>query len=89
MAALTDLNYAREPMTAEEQVSFLDAVDKDPIATIRALIRVVRLSIYPVWIVSDMKIQIRASSIHRQKFSQIVKTFMEKDLQLLWDVDTR
>lgn len=72
LAALTDLNYAREPTTAEEQVSFLDAVDKDPIATIRALIRV-----------------IRASSIRRQQFSQIVKTFMGKDLQLLRDVDTR
>jgi len=45
LAALTDLNYAREPITAEEHVSFLEAVDKDPIATIRALIHVVRLKI--------------------------------------------
>jgi len=48
LAALTDLNYAREPITTEEQVSFLDAMDKDLIATIRTLICVVRLSIYPV-----------------------------------------
>ena len=88
LAALTDLNYVREPMTAEEQVSFLDAMDKDPIATIRTLIHVVCLSIYPVW-VPDAKIQIWASSIHRQKILQIVKTFMGKDLQLLCDVDTR
>ena len=76
-------------MTAEEQVSFLDAMDKDPIATICALIHVVRLSIYPVWVVPDAKIQIQASSIRRQKFLQIVKTFMGKDLQLLRDVDTQ
>ncbi|KAF8149814.1 hypothetical protein B0H34DRAFT_633403, partial [Crassisporium funariophilum] len=72
LGALTNVDYAREPRTPEEQVSFLEAVDKDPIATLRALIRV-----------------IRASSIRRQQFSQIVKTFMGKDLQLLRDVDTR
>ena len=33
--------------------------------------------------------QIRASSVRHQQFSQIVKTFMGKDLQLLRDVDTR
>lgn len=44
LGALTDLNYAKEPLTAEEQTSFLDAMDKDPIATIRTLIHVVRLS---------------------------------------------
>jgi hypothetical protein len=42
LAALTNLDYAREPITTEEQVTFLDAVDKDPVATVRALIRVVR-----------------------------------------------
>ena len=41
-------------------------------------------------VVSDkFESQIRASSIRRQQFSQIVKTFMGKDLQLLRDVDTR
>ncbi|KIJ97832.1 hypothetical protein K443DRAFT_104953, partial [Laccaria amethystina LaAM-08-1] len=72
LGALTNLDYAREPRTNEEQTSFLEAVEKDPIATLRALIRT-----------------IRASSIRRQQFSQIVKTFMGKDLQLLHDVDTR
>ena len=46
-----------------------------------------------VWfrkVVSDkFESQIRASSIRRQQFSQIVKTFTGKDLQLLRDVDTR
>lgn len=45
LAALTNLDYAREPQTSEEQISFLEAVDKDPIATLRALIRVVSLHI--------------------------------------------
>ena len=41
-------------------------------------------------VVSDkFESQIRASSIRRQQFSQIVKTFTGKDLQLLRDVDTR
>ena len=45
LAALTNLDYAREPQTSEEQISFLEAVDKDPIATLRALIRVVSSNI--------------------------------------------
>lgn len=41
LRALTNLDYAREPVNLQEQRSFLDVVDGDPIATIRALIRVV------------------------------------------------
>ena len=41
LGALTNLDYAREPQTNEEQTSFLEAVEKDPIATLRALIRTV------------------------------------------------
>jgi len=41
-------------------------------------------------VVSDkFKSQIQASSIRHQQFSQIVKTFIGKDLQLLRDIDTR
>jgi len=45
LAALTNLDYAREPQTSEEQTSFLEAVDKDPIVMLRALIHVVSLNI--------------------------------------------
>jgi hypothetical protein len=41
LKALTNVDYAREPVNPQEQRSFLDVVDGDPIATIRALIRVV------------------------------------------------
>ena len=43
LKALTNLDYAREPANPHEQRSFLDAVAGDPIATIRALIRVVSI----------------------------------------------
>jgi len=43
LKALTNLDYAREPVNPQEQRSFLDVVDGDPIATIQALIRVVRV----------------------------------------------
>jgi len=43
LKALTNLDYAREPVDPQEQRSFLDVVDGDPIATIRALIRVVSI----------------------------------------------
>jgi len=45
LAALTNLDYAREPQTSEEQISFLEAVDKDLIAMLHALICVVSLNI--------------------------------------------
>jgi hypothetical protein len=41
LKALTNLDYAREPVNPQEQRSFLYVVDGDPIATIRALIRIV------------------------------------------------
>lgn len=41
LAALTNLDYAKEPETEAELLSALEAVDHDPIATLRALIRAV------------------------------------------------
>lgn len=41
LSAITNLDYAKEPTTPEEQTSSLNEVAGDPIATIRALIRVV------------------------------------------------
>ena len=41
LAALTSLNYAREAQTSEEQISFLEALDKDLIVMLCTLIHVV------------------------------------------------
>ncbi|KAJ7848736.1 hypothetical protein B0H14DRAFT_2259389, partial [Mycena olivaceomarginata] len=40
-------------------------------------------------IARDPVATIRASSLRRQYFSDVLKALQQKDLQLLWDVDTR
>ncbi|KAJ7904012.1 hypothetical protein B0H13DRAFT_2025471, partial [Mycena leptocephala] len=77
LGAITDMDFAVPeagdfvPFDAAA-VNFLDAVERDPIATMRTTVRV-----------------IRASSLRRQYFSEILKALQQKDLQLLRDVDTR
>ncbi|KAF7333764.1 HAT family dimerization domain-containing protein [Mycena venus] len=57
---------------ADEATTSVDAIKRDPVATIRSTVRV-----------------IRASSLRRQYFSEVLKALKQKDLQLLRDVDTR
>ncbi|KAJ6556030.1 ribonuclease H-like domain-containing protein, partial [Mycena capillaripes] len=77
LSAITDMDFAAseaadfEP-AAGEPGTFLAAIDRDPIATVRTTVRV-----------------IRASSLRRQYFSEVLKALQQKDLQLLRDVDTR
>ncbi|KAK7040966.1 hypothetical protein R3P38DRAFT_2768385 [Favolaschia claudopus] len=59
-------------MAGGEPRTFGAAVARDPIATLRTSIRL-----------------IRASSLRRQYFSEVLKALQKKDLQLLRDVDTR
>ncbi|TFK17887.1 hypothetical protein FA15DRAFT_604244, partial [Coprinopsis marcescibilis] len=44
LAAITNLDLAREPSNEHEHRSFLDAVDRDPIATLHAFVRSVHSS---------------------------------------------
>lgn len=46
ISAMSNINYAHEPLTEDEHESFLEAVKGDPIATLRAAIRVVQCSFY-------------------------------------------
>ncbi|KAF7326525.1 HAT family dimerization domain-containing protein [Mycena venus] len=77
LGAITDMDFAAsgsadfipDPTRA---TTFLDAIARDPVATIRTTVRV-----------------IRASSLRRQYFSEVLKALQQKDLQLLRDVDTR
>ncbi|KAF7328296.1 Dimer-Tnp-hAT domain-containing protein [Mycena sanguinolenta] len=77
LSAITDMDFAATgaddfvPNRAEPR-TFLDAIARDPIATVRTTVRV-----------------IRASSLRRQYFSEVLKALQKKDLQLLRDVDTR
>ncbi|KAF7372427.1 HAT family dimerization domain-containing protein [Mycena venus] len=74
LGAITDMDFAAsgsadfipDPTRA---TTFLDAIARDPVATIRTTIR--------------------ASSLRRQYFSEVLKALQQKDLQLLRDVDTR
>ncbi|KAK7006945.1 HAT family dimerization domain-containing protein, partial [Favolaschia claudopus] len=77
LAAITNMDFAA--ITANDFVpqggeprTFGAAVARDPIATLRTSIRL-----------------IRASSLRRQYFSEVLKALQKKDLQLLRDVDTR
>ncbi|KAK7014542.1 ribonuclease H-like domain-containing protein, partial [Favolaschia claudopus] len=75
LSAITDMDFAASDApdfdrnAGEEPYTFLDAVARDPVATIRT--------------------SIRASSLRRQYFSEVLKALQQKDLQLLRDVDTR
>ncbi|KAK6981437.1 hypothetical protein R3P38DRAFT_3463793 [Favolaschia claudopus] len=77
LSAITNMDFAAPgaddfvPGGAEPR-TFLDAIARDPIATVRTSVRV-----------------IRASSLRRQYFSEVLKALHMKDLQLLRDVDTR
>ncbi|KAK7030041.1 hypothetical protein R3P38DRAFT_2775478 [Favolaschia claudopus] len=78
LSAITDMDFAASDApdfnrdAGEEAHTFLDAIARDPVATIRTSVRV-----------------IRASSLRRQYFSEVLKALQQKDLQLLRDVDTR
>ncbi|KAF7358762.1 HAT family dimerization domain-containing protein [Mycena sanguinolenta] len=74
LSAITNMDFAAPEAedfvpnpTAPQTV--LDAIARDPIATVRTTIR--------------------ASSLRRQYFSEVLKALQKKDLQLLRDVDTR
>ncbi|KAK6992491.1 ribonuclease H-like domain-containing protein, partial [Favolaschia claudopus] len=75
LSAITDMDFAASDApdfnrdAGEEAHTFLDAIARDPVATIRT--------------------SIRASSLRRQYFSEVLKALQQKDLQLLRDVDTR
>lgn len=71
--------------------TFMDAIARDPVATIRTTVRVVSLFINKSHFITDILAlnQIRASSLRRQYFTQILDALKQKDLQLLRDVDTR
>ncbi|KAJ6560605.1 ribonuclease H-like domain-containing protein, partial [Mycena vulgaris] len=77
LGAITDMDFAASesadfvPRPADA-ATFLDAIARDPVATVRTTVRV-----------------IRASSLRRQYFSEVLKALQQKDLQLLRDVDTR
>ncbi|KAK6969568.1 hypothetical protein R3P38DRAFT_2814139 [Favolaschia claudopus] len=77
LSAITNMDFAAPgaddfvPGGAEPR-TFLDAIARDPIATVRTSVRV-----------------IRASSLRRQYFSEVLKALHMRDLQLLRDVDTR
>ncbi|KAJ6545313.1 ribonuclease H-like domain-containing protein, partial [Mycena capillaripes] len=65
--AITDMDFA-----ASGAADFIpDAIAREPVATVRTSVRV-----------------IRASSLRRQYFSEVLKALQKKDLQLLRDVDT-
>ncbi|KAJ6597322.1 hypothetical protein B0H10DRAFT_2196991 [Mycena sp. CBHHK59/15] len=83
LGAITDMKFAApeaadfvpHPRAADDDAdapTFLDTIHRDPVATVRTTVRV-----------------IRASSLRRQYFSDILKALQQKDLQLLRDVDTR
>ncbi|KAJ7495254.1 ribonuclease H-like domain-containing protein, partial [Mycena latifolia] len=78
LGAITDMDFAAPeaadfvPRPADAALTFMDTVRRDPVATVRTTVRV-----------------IRASSLRRQYFSDILKSLQQKDLQLLRDVDTR
>jgi hypothetical protein len=61
----------------------------DPIATLRTLIRVVCLCFFLPGILVNCFLQIQASSLWRQYFSQVLKCLEQPDLQLLCDMDVQ
>ncbi|KAJ6608504.1 ribonuclease H-like domain-containing protein, partial [Mycena sp. CBHHK59/15] len=78
LGVITDMDFAAPeaadfvPRPADAAPTFMDTVRRDPVATVRTTVRV-----------------IRASSLRRQYFSDILKALQQKDLQLLRDVNTR
>ncbi|KAF7347428.1 HAT family dimerization domain-containing protein [Mycena venus] len=78
LGAITNMDFAASgaadfvPGPAAPPRTILDAIARDPVATVRTSVRV-----------------IRASSLRRQYFSEVLKALQMKDLQLLRDVDTR
>ncbi|KAJ7148504.1 ribonuclease H-like domain-containing protein, partial [Mycena crocata] len=80
LSAITDMDFAAQdaadfvppPGGAGGAFTILGAIERDPVASVRTTVRV-----------------IRASSLRRQCFSEILKALQQKDLQLLRDVDTR
>lgn len=46
ISAMSNIDYAREPLTEDEHEAFLDAVRGDPIATLCAAIQAVQCNFY-------------------------------------------
>ncbi|KAJ7809475.1 hypothetical protein B0H14DRAFT_3759706 [Mycena olivaceomarginata] len=86
LKAITDMNFADSDATPFEPsgnvaTTFMDAIDRDPIATLRAISSSV--------IFLQTLVQIRSSSLRRHFFSDVLKSLQLKDLELLRDVITR
>lgn len=92
IAAISSTDSACEPTTDEEFASFLDAVEGDPVATLRAAIRAVcncHLHVANTIVYLIIYVQIWGSSIRRQFFAELVIQVLKKELQLLRDIDVR
>jgi len=87
-------DYVPSEHAPDSTSSFLEAIRRDPIATVRTLVRTVRYSIAPdqhsnILLLTHFTVQIRASSIRRQYFSEALAAIKMKDYQLLRDIDIR
>lgn len=96
LKAITNIALAAEvaedfvPATSNS-TTFAEGVSRDPIAVLRSLIRFVRCKDAYFILISLLTscIQIRASSLRRQRFENILESLGQKTLQLLRDVETR
>ena len=93
---MTNIDYSRRdapefvPSHEISSQNFIEALNHDPIAHVRSLVRVVS----PLELNSDgchilIFNKCRASSLRRQYFAEVVTTLKQANLQLLRDVDTR
>ena len=88
------MNHAKDTVsdyipTGPGPSSFTDAVSRDPIATLWSLIRAVCTFVTYFKLYEHYYMQICASSLCQQYFSDVLNSLEQKDLQLLCDVDTR
>lgn len=91
LAAITALKYAEEDADDYDpnDDNVLHLLDRDPIATLRSLIRAACVFIFWLLSFTDSYLKIRASSLRRQHLSKILTNLQQDDLQLLRDVVTR
>ena len=92
LTSITNMEYASEQAT--EYVlegmpadSVMNVIDRDPIATLRSLIRTVCIWCWRGFERYLTYQQIRSSSLRRHAFSTIVKALNDCDYQLLRDMD--
>jgi hypothetical protein len=98
LKAITDTDFADDNVVNFEPrgrpaTTFMDAIDRDPIATLRAIVRQVVIFFCLIGNLSSVFLFIRfgrdSSSLRRHFFSDVLKALKLKDLELLRDVITR